>query len=203
MEPDCKKFKTDDDSDSVISFPMEMDASDMLDEVELDENGVFPSVTDRYLTPYYQLDVVNPGDDICIRVHTNRICMISLAPSHSIFVKNKTIESINYKVSDKLDRLQNKVSGKAKHGAHPLQSNSNLCFIKCTDESVYPIKCCMIGKLIEVNEALTENFDLLKKEPHQGGYIAIVMPNLKHLDGMIEKMLNQKQYEETIAKRKL
>ena len=179
-------------------YPIEMDSSDMLDEVEFEE---FPTVTDRYLTPYYQLDVQKPCDDVCVRIHSNRVCMISLAPSHIIFQENKTIVSCNYKVSEKLDRLCNKVSGKAKHGAQPLQSNSNLCCLTCSDGSSYMIKCCMIGKLLEVNKDLVENPELLKLEPHFGGYIALVLPNLKHLDKLKDKLLTREQYEEAIKKR--
>jgi hypothetical protein len=180
-------------------YPLEYDASDMLKETEF--NGYFPSVTERYLTPYYQIDVQKPGDDICIRIHSNRICMISLAPSHTIFQENKTIKSCNFKVSEKLDRTKNKVSGKSKHGAQPLQSNSNLCYLTCDDGSTYTIKCCMIGKLVEVNERLIENPELLKEEPHFGGYIAIVLPNLKHLEKTRETLLNKERYEEAIKKR--
>lgn len=183
-----------------FTYPLEQDASDMLEELQF--NDGFPSVTDRYFTPYYELDVLKPGDDICLRIHSNRICMISLAPSHVIFQKNKTIQSCNYKVSEKLDRTANKVSGKAKHGAQPLQSNSNLCCLTCTDGSSYMIKCCMIGKLIEVNTRLIEDPELLKQEPHFGGYIAIVLPNLKHLDKLKEKLLDQVSYEQAIRKRK-
>ncbi|XP_008216590.1 protein Abitram [Nasonia vitripennis] len=224
-EPDTKKIKLSNEGDKALihknhkdhqedgqtmsveyeipekgfTYPLEMDASDMLDETDCD--GYFPTVTERYLTPYYQLDAQKPGDDFCILIHSNRVCMITLAPSHPILQENKTIESCNYKVSEKLDRTKNKVSGKAKHGAQPLQSNSNLCSLTCTDGSIYAIKCCMIGKLIEVNERLVENPSLLKKEPHFGGYIAIILPNLKHLDSLKEKLLTQQQYEEAIEKR--
>lgn len=182
-------------------FPIDFDSSDMLEEVDFPEDGPWHTPTQRYFTPYYQLDVQSPGDDMCLLIHSNRICMITLAPSHIIFQENKTIENINFKVSEKLDRTQNKVSGKSKHGAQPLQNNSNLCCINCTDGTKYMIKCCMIGKLFEINDGLIEFPDMLKLEPHFGGYIAIVLPNLKHLDNLKEKLLNQEQYNEAIKKR--
>lgn len=185
-----------------FDYPLEQDASDMLDEVDDFNNGHFPSVTERYFTPYYEIDVQKPGDDICIYIHSNRICMITLAPSHTIFQENKTIVSCDYQVSGKLNRLDNKVSGKSKHGAQPLQSNSNLCCLSCSDESSYMVKCCMIGKLVEVNERLAQNPELLKREPHYGGYIAIVLPNLKHLEKTKDKLLTRERYEEAMKKRK-
>ncbi|XP_058794744.1 uncharacterized protein LOC131666254 [Phymastichus coffea] len=209
-------FKTGDDSDKDdnelpasqyeakkgFNYPLESDASDMLDEVDAIQDGRFPTVTERYLTPYYQLDITQPGDDVCILIHSNRICMFTLAPSHIIYQKNKKIVKCDYQVSEKLNRLRNKVSGKAKHGAQPLQNNSNLCRLTCDDGSIYVVKCCIIGKLVEVNERLVEDPELLKQLPHDGGYIAIALPNLKHLDKIKSKLLDQKSYEEALKERK-
>lgn len=187
------------DSDDGFKFPPDDDASDMLDEVEY--NGDFPTVTDRYFTPYYKTNVQLPGDDICIRIHSNRICMLSLAPSHIILQGDKDIKKINFKVSDKLDRSLNKVSGKGKHGAQPLQTNSNICSISCSDGQTYMIKCCMIGKLVEVNEMLLENPRLLRNSPHKGGYLAIILPNLKLLENLKQSLLTHEQYIELIKGR--
>lgn len=208
-EPANKKIKSDDVPDKALEndvdhpdlfpFPEDQNPSDILHEVEF--NGTLPSVTERYFTPYYRIDIPKPGDDICIRVHSNRICMLSLAPSHSIFQDGRTIEKVNYKISDKLDRSRNTVSGKSKHGAQPLQANSNLCFISCTDGSTYSVKCCMIGKLVEVNESLMENPDLLREVPHKGGYIAIFLPNLKFLEDAKKSMLTEELYQAALLER--
>lgn len=186
------------DNDDEFQFPPDNDASDMLDEVEY--NGYLPTVTDRYFTPYYKINVQSPGDDICILIHSNRICMLSLAPSHVILQGDKDIK-VNFKVSDKLDRSQNKVSGKGKHGAQPLQTNSNICSISCSDGQTYMIKCCMIGKLVEVNELLLENPRLIKNLPHKGGYLAIILPNLKFLENLKQSLLTHEQYIELIKER--
>ncbi|KAJ8676404.1 hypothetical protein QAD02_012191 [Eretmocerus hayati] len=185
-----------------FTYPIEMDSSDMLDEVDGFVDGVWPSPSERYFTPYYAINVQKPGDDVCIRVHSNRICMISLAPSHTIFQENKKIVTCSFKVSEKLDRSQNKVSGKAKHGAQPLQNNSNLCRLICDDGSSYMVKCCMIGKLIEVNLRLMENPELLKLEPELGGYIALALPNLKHFEKIKKSLLTKEQYKEAMEKRR-
>lgn len=187
------------DSDDGFEFPPDNDASDMLDEVEY--NGYFPTVTDRYFTPYYKMNVQSPGDDICIQIHSNRICMLSLAPSHVILQGDKDIEKVNFKVSDKLDRSLNKVSGKSKHGAQPLQTNSNICSISCSDGQIYMIKCCMIGKLVEVNEMLMENPSLLKNPPHKSGYLAIILPKLIYLENLKQSLLTHEQYIEFIKER--
>lgn len=188
-----------DSDDESFTFPPDDDISDMLDEVQC--NGYFPTVTDRYFTPYYKTDVQSPGDDLCIWIHSNRICMLSLAPSHVILQGNKGIKKVDFRVSDKLDRSLNKVSGKGKHGAQPLQTNSNVCTISCLDGQTYVIKCCMIGKLVEVNEALSEDPQLLKGSPHKGGYLAIILPNIKLLESLKQSLLTHDQYIELIKER--
>lgn len=188
-----------DSDDESYTFPPDEDISDMLDEIEY--SGYFPTITDRYFTPYYKTNVQLPGDDMCIWIHSNRICMLSLAPSHVILRDNKDIKKVDFRVSDKLDRSLNKVSGKGKHGAQPLQTNSNVCTISCLDEQAYVIKCCMIGKLVEVNEALSEDPQLLKGPPHKGGYLAIILPNIKLLESLKQSLLTHDQYLEFIKER--
>ncbi|XP_011883097.1 PREDICTED: protein Simiate [Vollenhovia emeryi] len=189
----------DGDDDESFTLPPDEDISDMLDEVQY--SGYFPTITDRYFTPYYKVDVQSPGDDMCVWIHSNRICMLSLAPSHVILQDDKGIEKVDFKVSDKLDRLLNKVSGKGKHGAQPLQTNSNVCTISCLDGQKYVIKCCMIGKLVEVNEALSEDPQLLREPPHKGGYLAIILPNIKLLDSLKRSLLTRDEYVELIKER--
>lgn len=195
-DDDCNNVDTDED---FLQFPPDEDISDMLEEVEY--SGRFPTITERYFTPYYKLDVREPADDVRILVHSNRICMLSLAPSHVALQNGRTITKVNFKVSEKLDRSRNKVSGKGKHGAQPLQANSNICTISSSDGKAYTIKCCMNGKLVEVNETLLENPELLFQPPHKGGYLAIILPNIKLLDAMKETLLTQEQYEEAMLQR--
>ncbi|XP_043493305.1 protein Abitram [Polistes fuscatus] len=189
-------FLTDEDS---FVFPPDNDISDMLEGIDF--NGSLQTITERYFSTYYKVDVQKPGDDMCIRIHSNRICLISLAPSHNIFQNDKKILKVNYKVSDKLDRMLNKVSGKSKHGAQPLQVNSNICTISCSDGQTYTIKCCIIGKLIEVNDVLLEYPETLKEPPHKGGYLALVLPNLKLLDKVKDTLLTLEEYKALILSR--
>jgi len=188
-----------DSDDESFTFPPDKDISDMLNGVQY--SGYFPTVTDRYFTPYYKVNVQSPGDDICIQIHSNRICMLSLAPSHVILQNNKEIKKVDFRISDKVDRSLNKVSGKGKHGAQPLQANSNICTISCFDGQTYVIKCCVIGKLVEINEMLLENPQLVKEPPHKGGYLAIILPNIKLLENLRQSLLTHEQYTELVKGR--
>ncbi|XP_015180834.1 PREDICTED: protein Simiate [Polistes dominula] len=190
-------FLTDEDSSFV--FQPDNDISDMLEEIDF--NGSLPTITERYFSTYYKVDVQKPGDDMCIRIHSNRICLISLAPSHNIFKNDKKILKVDYKVSDKLDRMLNKVSGKSKHGAQPMQVDSNICTILCSDKEKYTIKCCINGKLMEVNDVLLQCPETLKEPPHKGGYLALVMPNLKLLDAVKDTLLTSEEYKAIILSR--
>ncbi|XP_076227754.1 protein Abitram [Nomia melanderi] len=190
----------DDDDDHLFSFPPNDNVADMLDEVHY--SGLFPTITERYFTAYYKLNVQSPNDDICILMHSNRICMLTLAPSHTVLQGNKEITKVNFKVSEKLDRVLNKVSGKSKHGAQPLQANSNICIISSSNGKTYTIKCCIIGKLVEVNETLLQNPKLLLEPPHKGGYLAIILPNINLLDKMKKSLLTQEQYDLEMLERK-
>lgn len=191
-------LSNDEEDDNLHSFPPDDDITDMLEGVTY--HGKFPTITERYFTAYYKLNVGRLADDICILMHSNRICILSLAPSHVVLQNDKRIVKVDFKVSNKLDRVLNKVSGKSKHGAQPLQDNSNICIITCSDGKTYTIKCCIIGKLVEVNEALLQNPELLLEPPHKGGYLAVVLPNIKLLDKMKESLLTQEQYDSEIVK---
>ncbi|XP_046747811.1 protein Abitram [Diprion similis] len=159
----------------------------------------FPNVTERYLTPYYHVNEESAGDDTCIWVHSNRICLISLASSHDIIKMQKKIKCINFKVTEKLDRASNKVSGKSKHGAQPLQPSSTICSIECEDGGKYSVKCNMTGKLMEVNDALLKKPELLFEPPHKGGYLAIALPNINRFETLTTELLTQESYNARIA----
>jgi len=60
----------------------------------------------------------------------------------------------------------------------------------------------MIGKLVEVNEALSEDPQLLKKPPHKGGYLAIILPHIKLLESLKQSLLTRDQYIELIKEKK-
>lgn len=217
-EPSIKKRKISVLEEVGVLDPLETDSSDkfsisITDQETIDNTkephilqsfkptNLFPNVTERYLTPYYYMSEEAPGNDTCIWVHSNRICLISLAPSHEIVKEKKKIKSINFKVSDKLDRASNKVSGKSKHGAQPLQPSSTICTIECEDEKMYSIKCNMTGKLMEVNNTLVEKPELLFEQPHRGGYLAIALPNIVKFETLTTELLTRELYDAKIAGR--
>ncbi|XP_044730044.1 protein Abitram [Chrysoperla carnea] len=159
----------------------------------------YPSVVERYFTLRYCTKVGEQDiEHHCVMFHSNRICLISLADEHPIIKHQKSIKSIDCQVSTKVNRLDNKVSGKGKKGGQHLEPNSILCKIECEDGSVYNIYSCIKGKLVEINDNLSTDSSLLLTKPKSDGFIAIVLPQLSSIDKYKDEMLSLEQYQDFI-----
>lgn len=77
-----------------------------------------PSVVDRFFTRYYYRKPGTVDEDHLVLFHSNRICIIGLAPSHVALQKG--VVSVNFNIGN-VDRSQNQCSGKGKKGAMNLQ----------------------------------------------------------------------------------
>lgn len=148
-------------------------------------------IINSYPTPserYYDLRLL-PGEDRksffgevgdqCLMFHSNKICLIALAPSHPIIKLDKTIVKIDHTFEGfvKIDRLSSQPKGKSKKGSQKLQKNAPICSITCSDDSKYIVTAGIGSKLMEINQGICDNFDLVKKKPLADGYVAIVQPN--------------------------
>uniref|UniRef100_A0A6M2DMX9 Protein Abitram n=1 Tax=Xenopsylla cheopis TaxID=163159 RepID=A0A6M2DMX9_XENCH len=160
------------------------------DSIELQDP--FPNVTERYYTERYCIDERGTSEDHIILFHSNRLCLITLAPTHPVF--KRKITKIDY-ASGNVDRTKNKISGKGKKGGQYLQENSTICSIFCEDGEVYKVKSNIKGKLVEVNERLLDNPSLLLHAPCAEGHLAIALPNISQIDMWKEKFLTKQQYE--------
>lgn len=156
----------------------------------------YPSVVERYYKRMYALDVMGkPNEDICLMFHSNRVCVITLAPSHPIVLENKSVKQVDYQITEKVNRLDNKVSGKTKRGGQFLTYESPLCRVTCDDNRMFVIRAGFNGRLLEVNENLHSTPQLLVNKYETNGYIAIAIPTRKNnfVDGR-EKLLDRKNY---------
>lgn len=149
----------------------------------------FPSPSERY----YDIRLVKGEDrrsyfgdvgDQCIMFHSNRVCLLTLAPSHPVILEDKTIVRVEHTFEgyEKIDRLSSEPQGKSKKGSQKLQKNSPICAIICSDGTKYVITACIGSKLIEINQNICTNPNLVKERPLSSGYIAIIQPNdWKHM----------------------
>nr|XP_057902439.1 protein Abitram-like isoform X1 [Doryrhamphus excisus] len=171
-------------------------------EDQIDAERTAPSVIDRYYTRWYKADMKgNPCEDHCILQHSNRICVITLAETHPLLQKGRTIKKINYQISNGCSRLNNKVSGKSKRGGQFLTEFAPLCRITCTDEAEFTIYSCIRGRLLEVNENILETPALLQEKPSTDGYIAVILPKFEESKSITESLLSRDDFEKLVAGR--
>jgi hypothetical protein len=159
------------------------------------------SYTDRYFKRYYKLDVKYKGNNHLIFMHSNRVAVCSIAPSHPILNKSK------YKI-EKIEFIQNvneEMSGKHKHNAKNVNVDQPICKVYCKnlikeenelDEVYFLICSCLNAKLIEINERLLKEPELLQKKPFTEGFIAILMPKLDNISEQISELIDNNTYLE-------
>jgi len=175
---------------------MEVDVPKIEDEYlmgTLDERPVL----DRYYIKRYYCDP--KGGDYTLLIHSNKICVIMLAPSHPIIKENLKISSINFQ-SANTNRLDNRVTGKKKQGAQLLTDVSIMCKIHCENQtSPFTVRSGMVAKLMEVNERLQENPELLKSPTE--GFIAIIFPKRGEFEREVGRWITVDEYEKVLAAR--
>lgn len=155
-----------------------------------------PSIVDRFYTKLYFVSDVTPDEPHQVLFHSNRICLVGLAKEHVAFKKG--IRSVSFEVG-KFDRSENKVSGRKKSGGMILQDDSALALVTCEDDSVYRIRSCVQGKLVEVNNRITADPAILRIDGE--GYVAIVMPKLENCAALKANLLSFEAYQEIIEKK--
>jgi len=160
---------------------------------DFDENC--PSLVDRYFTKFYYRKSDTLGtenEDHQVLFHSNRICLVGLAPSHVAFVKG--IKSVDFNIGN-YDRRENHCSGKGKKGAMNLQPSSALAVVTCKDDTQFKVVSCITGKLIEVNERLVDKPELLLQEG--SGYVAICLPKIENSDNIKQSLMSEELYQKT------
>uniref|UniRef100_A0A2M4APC9 Putative glycine cleavage system h protein n=1 Tax=Anopheles triannulatus TaxID=58253 RepID=A0A2M4APC9_9DIPT len=155
-----------------------------------DFNENYPSIVDRFYTKLYHVPSNKPDESQQVLFHSNRICLVGLANDHVAFQKG--IRSVSFEVG-KCDRSENKVSGRKKSGGMILQADSTIALVTCQDDTVYKIRSCVQGKLVEVNERITADPELMKIEGE--GYVAVVMPKIEHCATMKTKLVSDDAYK--------
>lgn len=175
-------------------FNDDKDSAPSIEEsVEITEH-VPPSVIQRYFESRYATNVNDkPNQDYSVLIHSNNLCIMSLAPSHILI--GKIIDKIDFKVSESTDRLSNVMSGKGKRGAQIVQAGSTLCKVHCSDGEEHKILSAIPGKLVEINCKLAENPNIMLSQPDDLGFIAIVIPQKQRFEKIRDGLLTKEQYK--------
>lgn len=115
-------------------------------------------------------------NDILIRVHSNKLFLISLASGNDIIRCGKEITGINFMINNS-DRSEVKLGGKRKKGAKVIEPHTILCQVKCEGiPKMFNIRAGVPGRIIEINEHVKKDPNLLRKDPKGLGYLAVVAP---------------------------
>lgn len=182
------------DEKNKCDFNIEEDSvPSIIETVEISKH-IPPSVTERYYESRYAVNVNDkPYQDYSVLIHSNNLCILSLAPTHPVM--GKTIEKIDFQVSGNTHRLSNNMSGKGKRGAQIVQAGSTLCKVTCTDGEEYKILSAVPGKLIEMNSKLAETPNIMLNKPDDLGFIAIILPQKQRFDQIKDELLTKQQYK--------
>ncbi|XP_028128894.1 uncharacterized protein LOC114325142 isoform X1 [Diabrotica virgifera virgifera] len=155
---------------------------------------------DKFLPIYYE----NQYEDICLRIHANKIILLTLARGNDIIILNpiRKIQKIDFNV----DKSKIKAAGKRKFGAKQVKPNSTICQVKLEEENfTRNIRAGITGYIVEINESVKEDPDLLVRDPKGKGFVAIL--KLKGQHGQLDEILNnmplltEEEYEKTLRDR--
>jgi len=136
------------------------------------------------------------GEDTCVMMHSNRLCLIGLSYKHPIITNNKTIAKVNFELGPNCNRLENSVSGKGKRGAQILGKMSAVCEVQCSDGTAYIVQCGVRGKLVEINEQLLSNPQLAATHAQSEGFLAVVLPKLHEAEYAVKTLMTREDYQQ-------
>lgn len=184
------EMETKSDSCSQESVPIE-------NTINFNENTNY---IERYFVSKYILNLNEKDNDHCILIHSNRLCVLTLAPSHPIVRGDVKIDKVDFQISKNVNRLDNKACGKRKRNAQNVNLNSPICFVECSDSKRFTISSPIAGKLLEINEKLQSNPELLhfcyRENYNKECYIAVIIP--KHnvpMDEVTKNLIDESQYQ--------
>lgn len=158
-----------------------------------DYQETFPSMVDRFFTRYYYIKKGGKTAPYQVLFHSNRICLICLAPEHPALKVG--VKSVNFDIGQ-WNRSENTVKGKGKKGGMILQPDFTLALITDSNGEVYKVPACIRSKLIEVRTSLQENPGQLAKNMEGAGYIAIVLPKIELCEEIKASLLTEIEYKE-------
>jgi len=181
------------DKPIVYDFGIDDDSVQSIEQSVTITENVPPTVVQRYFESRYATNVNDkPNQDYSVLIHSNNLFMLSLAPTHVLM--GKTIEKIDFQVSENTDRLSNNMTGKGKRGAQIVQAGSSLCKVYCSDGEEHKILSAVPGKLVQLNSKLAETPNIMMEKPDDVGFIAIVMPQKQRFENIRDGLMTKEQY---------
>jgi len=163
-------------------------------------NKSFPTEIERYYRKFYHRCKDKPLQDICVLAHSNKVCLITLAPSHPALHAGGPVQKLEYVVETGGKKVGD-VHGKRKLEAIKLKIGTPLCRITAHDGTVYAVDSPIKGKLCELNDNLVNDVTLLTRMSGSNGYLAIVLHTTCSDDEFMTHLLTADQYADALAGR--
>lgn len=117
----------------------------------------WPSVIQRYYSTH------TTSNHQCLHVHSNGVCVLSVAPTHPMLQPPLRVTDIAYRSHDSKNLMQTSASvhGKRKAGAHFLVPRDMVCTVTLSDQSTVTLYACVRASVIEINHRLIDQPELL------------------------------------------
>lgn len=196
-----RKFIMQDMEDDILTLTENQNDSDS-------KRAHYLSYTDRYFNRYYKLNVKYDNNDHLILVHSNKVAVCTIAPSHPV------LDSSKYKIIrvEFVQQVNEEMSGKHKHNAKRLNNVQALCKIITSkisqqtienkeelEEETFVVYSCLNAKLVEINEKLLKNPELLQTKAATEGFLAIMITNLDTWKEQISSLTTHEEYVKYIS----
>lgn len=185
-----------------------------------------PSLVERAFTPYYTRNIRNKeGNDQYIFQHFNELCIVGLAPSHSVFQQPRALKETGQEegANERKEGEEKKEeplrfttitpnpalkpsAPKKLHGVRPNDPATLLCTIERSDGCSFPVYFGVYGCFVEFNARLFSASstpaldDLLRNKTTTEGHIAILLPKTKENAPLttLKYIQTQEQYNASI-----
>jgi hypothetical protein len=115
----------------------------------------WPSVINRYYTTH------TTSNHQCLHVHSNGVCVLSIAPTHPMLQPPLRVTEIAYRTHDAKNLMQTSVRGKKKAGAVFVTPRDMVCTVTLSDGSSVTLFACVRANVIEINHRLIDRPELL------------------------------------------
>ena len=145
-----------------------------------------------------------PCEDQWVCQHSNKLLVVGVAQTHAMFARRDAatgrahrIAGIDWTSSSGADRQELRVSGKGgRRGGVGVAPESLLCAVTMDDGTVYRLRACVKGTLVEVNPRLVgaAGCALLAQKPATEGYLALVRPKHAEAASCTDGLLSREQY---------
>jgi Zinc finger C-x8-C-x5-C-x3-H type (and similar) len=150
--------------------------------------------------------------DQYVHLHSNRICLIGLAPSHPIVRHKLLIKQVQFNNTSIANSSNAKtvvadvnVKGKGKKGSVFLEPNwivATITTLSATaddgsaSETVWPVFSSIRGSIIEINKSLLDHPQNITKYPESSGHIAVMDIHMSRVFDMRNSLLDRLEYAE-------